>query len=1008
MSTLARLVPVAAVGTSVLIATAAFVQAGSSRVDPVDGIEVAEGLVATVFAEAPMLFKPTNIDVDARGRVWVLEGSNYRTTLHPENPVREAGDRIVILEDTTGDGRADSQKVFYQGRDIDAAMGIAVLGDKVIVSAYENVFVFTDADGDDVPESKEVLFKLADRDHDHTVHAFVFGPDGRLYFNVGDVSDFVADPQGNVLVDMAGNRVTNEGNPYRKGMVFRVEPDGSNFEVLGHNFRNPYEATVDAYGTVWQSDNDDDGNRATRLNYVMEYGNFGYTDEMTGAAWSVPRTGMEEEIPLRHWHLNDPGVVPNVMNLGSGSPSGIAIYEADLLPPRFHGTLMHAEPGHNVVRAYRVEPDGAGYRGETIDVAHGVRDPFFRPVDVAVAPDGSLFVADWYDPGVGGHDVGDLTGGRILRIAPEGIGYRPTLPDLSTPRAAVAALASPNIATRYLAYEKLRGWGARGERALAEMWRSPNSRERARALWLLGQMGRRGDRYIEAALQDPDPNIRITGLRVIRRTGRDIIPAAKRLVRDDSPQVRREVALALRHHPDPEAALLWTELAIQYDGRDRWYLEALGIGADRQWDRFFATWRERVGEEWKTPQGRDIVWRARTEAALPLLAELIHDPGTAQRDLLRYFRAFDFHSGPERQRALLGLLDTAQPQRDEITTLVLSHLDPAELQWTPALRSALERSLASVHGTRQFVELVRKYELQDRANDLMRLALAEPEQSAGVDAARLVLRWQGIEPFRALIDGEDAEAASNALTVLGRAGGSAAASLLQSIALDPARPLAVRLSATRLWGPSWNGQIELVKLLEQDQLPEELAPLVRQILSTSFRPQMRAAAAQYFGTSTGTTADGKTLPASEVLAQREGDPVHGRAVYVRACAVCHVAGDIGQHFGPELTEIGSKLARQAMYDAILHPSAGISFGYEGTVIKLRDGGEVVGIITSETEQELVLALPGGITIPYRSADVISRTRLETSMMPEGLHSTMTEQELVDLVEYMASLRQAGP
>ena len=111
-----------------------------------------------------------------------------------------------------------------------------------------------------------------------------------------------------------------------------LEPDGSRFEVLGHNFRNPYEVAVDAFGTIWQSDNDDDGNRAVRINYVMEYGNYGYTDERTGAGWRTPRTGMSDSIPLRHWHLADPGVVPNVLQTGAGSPAGIMVYEGDLLP----------------------------------------------------------------------------------------------------------------------------------------------------------------------------------------------------------------------------------------------------------------------------------------------------------------------------------------------------------------------------------------------------------------------------------------------------------------------------------------------------------------------------------------------------------------------------------------------------------------------------------------------------------------------------------------------------
>src|SRR5690606_5586974 len=304
-----------------------------------------------------------NLDVDHRGRVWVVEGYNYRNSLHPDQPVREEGDRVVILEDSDGDGAADVQKVFYQGRDIDAAMGIAVLGNQVIVSSYGQVLRLTDTDGDDRADQKEVIFRLNDADHDHTVHAFVFGPDGRLYFNVGDEGKFVLTPAGDTIVDLAGNKVTSNGNPYRKGMAFRVEPDGSRFEVLGHNFRNPYEVSVDAYGTLWQSDNDDDGNRAVRINFVMEGGNYGYTDEMTGAGWRTPRTGMADSIPLRHWHLNDPGVVPNVLQTGAGSPAGIMVYEGSLLPERYHNAMIHADAGVRVVRAYPVEKDGAGYRG---------------------------------------------------------------------------------------------------------------------------------------------------------------------------------------------------------------------------------------------------------------------------------------------------------------------------------------------------------------------------------------------------------------------------------------------------------------------------------------------------------------------------------------------------------------------------------------------------------------------------------------------------------------------
>ena len=102
---------------------------------------------------------------------------------------------------------------------------------------------------------------------------------------------------------------------------------------------------------VWQSDNDDDGNRGVRINYVMEFGNYGYRDEMTGAGWRSNRVGIEKEIPRRHWHLNDPGVVPNLLLTGAGSPTGITVYEGRLLPKIFWDQVIHCDAGPNVCRA---------------------------------------------------------------------------------------------------------------------------------------------------------------------------------------------------------------------------------------------------------------------------------------------------------------------------------------------------------------------------------------------------------------------------------------------------------------------------------------------------------------------------------------------------------------------------------------------------------------------------------------------------------------------------------
>ncbi len=649
-------------------ATAGFAVSERAK-ESLKSFTVAPGLEVSVFASEPMLRNPTDMDIDERGRVWITEGVNYRSTFQPWGTLQPAGDKVIVLEDTDGDGVADKQTVFYQGPDINSALGICVFGNKVIVSRSPNVFVLTDTDGDGKADKKEILFSgIGGVDHDHGVHAFTFGPDGKLYFCFGNLGGQLKDRDGKLVHDIEGNPVSNTGQPYRQGMVFRCNVDGSDVEVMAYNFRNNYEVAVDSFGTLWQSDNDDDGNRATRINYVMEHGNFGYTDELTGAGWFEKRTNLEKDIPNRHWHQNDPGVVPNLLMTGAGAPTGILVYEGNSLPETFRGQMIHADAGTRVVRSYPVQPDGAGYRADSVNIL-STPDTWFRPSDVCIAPDGSLYVADWNDATVGGHDMADrdvskMTG-RVYRVA--AAGAKPVVPklDLKTAAGCVAALQSPNLSTRYLAWTKLQAMQHDGEKELLKVWNGKGDpRMRARALYVLAEIKGEANKYVRQAVKDKNPDLRITGLRIAREKKLDVISYVKMLVNDPSAQVRRECAIALRHNPSPEAPKLWAELAMQHNGKDRWYLEALGIGADKQEDKFFDAWLAKVGKNWNTPAGWDIVWRSRAGKSAELLAQIIMNPAAPESERARYMRAFDFIKGPEKKAALVDLLTMATSDKE--------------------------------------------------------------------------------------------------------------------------------------------------------------------------------------------------------------------------------------------------------------------------------------------------------------------------------------------------------
>ncbi|QDU48093.1 PVC-type heme-binding CxxCH protein [Gimesia panareensis] len=982
----------------------------------VPNLTVAPGLKATLFTSEPRISSPSSMDVDAQGRVWICEVVNYRAGLR-NIPTRKEGDRIVILEDTNGDGKADESKVFYQGNDINGCQGICVLGNKVIVAASPNVFLFTDEDNDGKADKKEVLFKVAGGEHDHSAHTSVFGPDGLLYWNFGNAGKQVFDAEGKPILERDGRPVLDNGKPYWGGMVFRCNLDGSDFEVLAHNFRNNYEVTVDSFGTMWQSDNDDDGNRGVRINYVMEFGNYGYLDQLTGARWKTPRTGMHEEIPLRHWHLRDPGVVPNLLQTGAGSPTGICIYEGSLLPEKYRNEIIHSDAGPNVVRAYQVKKDGAGYEAEIANILTSEKDKWFRPSDVCVAPDGSLFVADWYDPGVGGHRIGDQERGRIFRIAPPDAKYQFQKLDLSTVEGAIAGIKSPNLATRYLAWNKLHELQEEALPQLEELYQSDNQRFRARALWLLAGIKGKANDYVSLAVKDENPDIRITGLRAARRYKLDVIPVVKQLSHDKSPQVRRECAIALHHSKSPQAPELWVSLVDQYDGKDRWYLEALGIGMDEQEQKFLSAWLKQAGDNWNTPVGRDLLWRSKIPLAIPYLVKIIEDPQTKQAALPRYFRTLDFIPGKEKNEAVaeLALFKEGGNKKREtyIIAEALSRMSANVVTGDQKYQQALNQVIDSSRGTPEFIKLVEKFKAKDYYPELVELGSHSGKSQTAVDAIRaaLSLKQNGLIR-KALASKGDNEKEQNQkldlIWALGNSSHNGANKILLSIIQDQQEPLVDRREAVRAITKSRAGAHAFLDLAEKGKIAPQLEQTAAAAMSSTIMKDVKERAAKLFPAPP--TKNNKPLPPINVLAGMKGDVVDGRVMFNTkgTCAKCHVVNGMGKEVGPNLSEIGKKLSREALFESILYPSAGISHNFEAYTVVLVSGNVVNGLLVNKTDDAITLKDAEAISRTFKMDDVEEVIQQKISLMPADLQKVLTQEELINIVEYLTTLKQAKP
>lgn len=812
-----------------------------SAENAVSNLDIDDGLEATLFASEPQISNPLSMDIDDRGRVWIIESRIYRGMVNG-HAGRNTKDRILILEDTDGDGKADITKVFYEGSELNAPLGIWVMGNKAIVSQSPYVWMLTDTDGDDVADKKEVIFKgIGGVQDDQGVHSFVFGPDGNFYFSYGNKGRQLLDGRDRPLLDKYD--IPINFRKYKHAVVFRCDQNFRKVEILGENFYTVPEVAVDSYGSVWTSDREEDAVGAVRLNYVMENGNFGYADQATDRSWRIDRTNLEPEVAKRHWHQNDPGIIPNVTETGTGFPMGITVYEGKLLPRKYWDQILVSDAGAQGVRGFILKNDGAGYKADHAMIVDGKRDNWFRPSDVCVAPDGSVMVADWYDPVIGHHKMKDREKGRIFRLAPPGTPYTIPVYDYNDPASMVQALQNPNLSVRYKAWNAIVKTGKPAEPYLEELFTNylADPKLKARALWVLNKIEGVSPRCFDNAFRAMNSNLKITVLRVVRQRNSDPIEHIKRLESDSDPQVRRECLLSLYRNHTYEAKDAWVRLAKRYDGMDRWYLEALGIGAFNQWEKLFPAWLENAGAEpGDTQAGRDIVWRARTNRAIPFLTAMATDQLEDVKSRQRYFRAFDLlPEGYAKTRALIEIARQTAGQDVETQKLALKHLPSDYVRKSFMGGSELQKVLDETYGTSDYIDLIELYVPNTENERLLKLAETKALDPVGKDAGRLLLRIAGDNYFWERMKERDEDGQSALMASIRGVGNRQSCNLLAFIAMDNSQPMKIRTDAARFLCGSWEGEDLALRLIKDKKFTGEVKDAAETELKNAFRDVIR-------------------------------------------------------------------------------------------------------------------------------------------------------------------------
>jgi putative membrane-bound dehydrogenase-like protein len=978
-------------------------------------LRVPDGFEIRLFAGADLCHNPTAIDVDVYGRVWVAEGVNYRSSFNPGPGPKDPGaDRIKVFEDTDGDGRADRVTVFCDQIPI-VPMSVCVAGDQVHVGVAPEWWLFDGASArEPVGRNKRVLltgFHHTGRqtgwvDHDHAIHGLTLGPDGRLYFTVGD--------EGMSVTDRSG-----VAHRPRGGAVVRMEPDGTRMRVLADNFRNPYEACVDSFGRVFCSDNDDDGSAQVRICNVVDGGDYGYRHN--------PR--LPASPTGHHWREDVPGVTPKILRTGQGSPCGILAYEGRLFPERFRGALIHCDCGaapDAVVRAYHLKPAGAGFTVEVENLVTST-DKWFRPVDVAHAPDGSLYIADWYDAGVGGHGYQDKIIGRIYHLTVKGAPppAKAPPPDLTTIPGLCSALMSPMPSVRFLAIQKLRERDAEAAAALANMARpGRHPLERARALWVLFGMGEIGRLVILANLKDPDPRFRALAVRMLREDTGQNLGSLLPLAGDADPEVRLEVAIALRDVPTVRCGPDLVRMARSLDPHDPWLVATLARALRDREPELLPQLFAHVETPEAEARALALAWQLNRAETVPFLAAVLRSPkapdhygqalgalgwikDVAAGEAVAAAEVAD--SDPARVRAALDTLrrNIGSDWRALIERPVFAELFRKASADGTLLPGIL--SLAGAGGARAFAPQVLEIMDRPRLDPAARKAAVEalgqirtPEALNRLQKFVAAARQPARPPDAPSTD-EMALAALRALLGVDAADADGFGS---GLLLDAAYPVDLRREAVRLLGRTPAGCRSLLTLASAGSLPTALKGDAAQVTNRCADKAVREQAAKLLALPR--LAGDRPLPPVEEILRHPGDAGRGRAVFFKPqaqCAKCHRVGGVGAWVGPDLSQVGGKLAREGLLDAILNPSAAIAHEYVQYQVETARGQVLAGLVVEETAERLVLKNAEGERTMLPVRDVTSKTALPVSIMPEGLVQNLTDGELVDLLAYLASLKE---
>ncbi|MCC5936586.1 MAG: c-type cytochrome [Lunatimonas sp.] len=961
------------------------------------------GFEVTLFASEPEISKPINMAFDDRGRLWVTQSSEYPIKAGPG----EGTDRISILEDSNGDGTAD--KITHFAEDLNIPIGIIPVQGGAIAYSIPNVYRFFDANGDGRSERREVL--IADFEHRDThgmVNNLFRGLDGWIHASHGfsNIST-VSGTDGDSITMTSGN-------------TFRFRMDGSRVEKTTDGRINPFGSDLDEWGYHYSAD------CHTLPIYQLIWGG-NYTQ----------------------WGKKDPnmGFAPTMMDYGLNSTalSGLVYYTDNQFPEEYQNSFYSGD-----VVTCRISRSVMEFKGSTPWATRKrdflvSKDPWFRPVDIKIGPDGAMYVADFYNPIIGHYEVPldhpdrDRNSGRIWKITYKG--NKRTAKDWS--KAALAEIleemGNPILHTRLAATDALVDY--HGTKAVSDLNdRLTNEKtspsHRVQVLWALFRLGSLQEGTLKAALYHEEPLVRVHAYRIfanLEQWDEEQRGWALDGLSDKDPHVRRAAGEAVNRHPhaafykalvqahqlaDPEDThLIYTlKMALFTHMHDP---AMIRMAADEAWPEEQAALLALVISDTSSPEAGSYLFDYLKYRKVPEHSWLGYVRSVSRsipENQLRDAVAFSIEKSRETtitpHKWALALQDGIQQRGMDAPNYLISWIKELSSQTLARLDQETENWSAEKEEKYQFaVSASGRYRFAAHTESLKTLVRAEevPESLRGEAALALVriLPSAHMSFLSELMKDSDQKTSFRLrlANTLGQSASPEARTLLAAGLKDS--PIELQTAIAAQLARSGPGKSLLIMHIREGHAPARI--LKARNVEEAFRNQANTSQQEAFEFLTANirpiSEEREQLIGKRIEGFEGGEQalVSGKQLFDENCGLCHQVNKQGGMIGPQLDGVGN-WGIHALATKILDPNRNISENFRTYNFRLTNGEVKSGLFRREEGQVIVLADQNGQEFSISKNDVREQTASNITLMPDTFSESLDQEKFNSLMAYLLSVK----